>query len=42
MKFEEILLPSSIWTEEKDLDYDELVRRAIEIIDRQLENKRFR
>lgn len=41
-EIEERLLPSCIWTEEKDLDYDELVRWAIEIIDRQLENKRFR
>lgn len=36
------LLPSCIWKEEEDLDHDELVRWAIEIIDRQLENKRFR
>lgn len=41
-EIEERILPSCIWTEEKDLDYDELVRWAIEIIDRQLENKRFR
>jgi len=36
------LLPSCIWTVEEDVDHDELVRRAIEIIDRQLETKRLR
>lgn len=36
------LLSSCIWKEEDDLDHDELVRWAIEIIDKHLENKRFR
>lgn len=36
------LLPPCLWNKEEELDYDELVRWAIEIIDRQLENKRFR
>ncbi len=36
------LLPSCIWTEDEDLNHDELVRWAIEIIDRELENKRFK
>lgn len=42
IKIEDKLLPSCIWTEEENLDYDELVRWAIDIIDSQLENKRFR
>lgn len=42
MEVEKRLLPSCIWKEEKNLDYDELVRWAIEIIDKQLEDKRFR
>ncbi|MBP3040965.1 hypothetical protein J9303_15885 [Bacillaceae bacterium Marseille-Q3522] len=42
IKIEDKLLPTCIWTEEEDLDYNELVRWAIEIIDRQLENKKFR
>ncbi|MEC1722667.1 hypothetical protein [Schinkia azotoformans] len=41
-KVEDRLLPACIWTKEEDLDHDELVRWAIEIIDRQVENKRFR
>jgi hypothetical protein len=32
-QIEDRLLPSCIWTEEEDLDHDELVRWAIEIID---------
>jgi len=42
MEIEDRLLPSCIWANEKDVDHDELVRWAIEIIDRQLEDKRFR
>jgi hypothetical protein len=42
MKIEKRLLPSCILNEEEDLDQDELVRWAIEIIDKQLGNKRFR
>ena len=33
------LLPPCIWAEEEDLDHDELVRWAIEIIDEQLGDK---
>jgi hypothetical protein len=36
MKVEERLLPSCILNEEEDLDQDELVRWAIEVIDEQL------
>jgi hypothetical protein len=39
---EERLLPSCIWNEEENLDQDELVRWAIEIIDEQIEDKRFK
>jgi hypothetical protein len=39
---EERLLPSCTLNEEEDLDQDELVRWAIEVIDKQLGNKRFR
>jgi hypothetical protein len=42
MKVEERLLLTCILNEEEDLDQDELVRWAIEIIDKQLGNKRFR
>lgn len=42
MEVEEKLLSSCIWAEDEDLDHDELVSWAIEIIDRQLKNKRFR
>lgn len=42
MAVEERLLPSCILNEEEDLDQDELVRWAIEIIDKQLGDKRFR
>lgn len=36
------LLPPCICTERKDLDFDELVRWAIEIIKVQLEDKKFK
>ncbi len=36
------LLPSCIWTVEKNLDHEVLVLLVIEVTDRQLENKRFR
>lgn len=39
---EERLLPSCIWNEEEDLDQDELVRWAIEMIDEQLGDKKFK
>lgn len=39
---EEKLLPSCIWNEEEDIDQDELVRWAIEIIDQELRDKRFK
>lgn len=42
MKVEDRLFPSCIWTEEENLDHDELVRWAIDIIDKQLEGKSFR
>jgi hypothetical protein len=42
MTEEERLLPSFILNEEEDLDQDELVLWAIEIIDKQLGDKRFR
>ena len=42
MAVEERLLLPCILKEEEELDQDELVRWAIEIIDKQLENKRFR
>lgn len=42
MKIEDRLLTTCVWDEEEDLDIDELVRWAIEIIDEQLEDKRFR
>lgn len=41
-QIEDRLLPPCIWSEEEDLDHDELARWAIEIIDEQLEDKRFR
>ncbi|MEK5038392.1 hypothetical protein [Sporosarcina sp. FSL K6-3457] len=41
-EIEEKLLPSCIWIEDEAIDHDELVRWAIDIIDKQLENKRFR
>jgi hypothetical protein len=39
---EEKLLPSSIWNDEEDIDEEELVRWAIEIIDKELRDKRFK
>lgn len=42
MKIEDRLLPTCIWTEDEDLDHDELVRLAIEVIEKQLKNKRLR
>lgn len=42
MAIEERLLPPCIWNEEEELDQDELVRLAIEIIDHQLRDKRFK
>jgi len=36
------LLIPCVWDEEEDLDFNELVSWAIEIIDKQLEDKRFR
>lgn len=42
MDIENRLLHPCIWGEEEDLDHNELVRWAIEIIDRELENKKIR
>lgn len=42
MAVEERLLSSCVWNGEENLDQDELVRWAIEIIDKQLGDKRFR
>lgn len=42
IEVESRLLPSCIWTEEEDLDHEELVRWAIGIIDKQLDDKKFR
>ncbi|CAH0347710.1 hypothetical protein [Bacillus sp. CECT 9360] len=42
MKIVDRLLTTCIWDEEEELDFDELVSWAIEIIDEQLEDKRFR
>jgi len=36
---EEKLLPLCIWTNEEELDNDELVRWAVEIINKQLDGK---
>jgi len=41
-EIENRLLPSCIMAEEQDLDPNELVHWAIEIIDRELENKRYK
>lgn len=38
---EKLLLPC-IWTDEEELDHDELVRWALEIIDERLDGKRFK
>ncbi|WP_268888332.1 hypothetical protein [Heyndrickxia shackletonii] len=37
---EDRLLNFCIWVEEENLNYDELVRWVIDIIDKQLESKR--
>ena len=42
VKVEERLLPSCLQIEEGAINHDELIRWAIEIIDEQLEGKRFR
>lgn len=42
MKVEDKLLSSYIWMEEENVDHDELVNWAIEIIDKKLKDKRFR
>ncbi len=42
MKIVDRLLTACVCDEEEDLDFDELVRWAIEIMDKQLEDKRFR
>ncbi|MBM7715659.1 hypothetical protein JOC94_002648 [Bacillus thermophilus] len=42
MKIVDRLLTTCVWDEEEDLDFDELVRWAIEIIDEQLADKQFR
>lgn len=36
------LLPSCIWTDEKDLEHDELVHWALEIINKQLDGQHFK
>lgn len=36
------LIPTCICSEDEDLDHDELVRWAVDIIDEQLEDKRFK
>jgi len=42
MKIVDRLLTHCVWNDEEELDFDELVSWAIEIIDQQLEDKRFR
>ncbi|MGM8364498.1 hypothetical protein ACLIBG_03345 [Virgibacillus sp. W0181] len=42
MEVVEKLLPPCIYTEEEDLDFDELVRWALDIIKEQLEDKSFK
>jgi len=42
MKIVDKLLATCVWNEEEDLDIDELVSWAVEIIDQQLKDKRFR
>lgn len=42
VKIVDRLLTACVWDEEEDLDFDELVRWAIEIIDEELEDKRIR
>lgn len=41
-KVEDKLLPTCIWNDEDDLDHNELVRLALEIIDRELDSKSFK
>ncbi|MCM3362536.1 hypothetical protein [Niallia sp. MER TA 168] len=41
-EIEDKLLPACIWDDEEHLDHDELVRWAIEIIDRHWQEKRFK
>lgn len=42
LKVEEKLLDSCIWVDDEELDDDELVNFAIDIIDEQLKGKRMR
>jgi len=42
IKIVDRLLTHSVWSEEEDLDFDELASWAIEILDQQLEGKQFR
>lgn len=39
---EEKILPPCIWLDREELDYDELVREALEIISKQLDGKQFK
>ena len=41
IEIEDRLLPACIWIDDEEIDHDELVRCAIEIIDKHLEDKRF-
>ncbi|ADC52050.1 hypothetical protein BpOF4_20254 (plasmid) [Alkalihalophilus pseudofirmus OF4] len=41
-KVEAKLLPTCTWKDEEDLNHEELVRWALEIIDKQLDGKRFK
>ncbi|ADC51467.1 hypothetical protein ACOSZF_23610 [Cytobacillus firmus] len=41
-KVEEKLLPPCIWKGEEELDYDELVRWSLEIINQELDGKSFK
>ncbi len=42
IKVEDRLLSTCLWSEEEELNHDELVRWAIQIINKQLEDKSFR
>ncbi len=42
VKIEDGLLTRCVWSEEHNLDFDELVSWAIDVIDQELENKQFR
>jgi len=42
IKIVDRFLTHCVWNDEEKLDFDELVSWAIEIIDQQLEDKRFR